>query len=101
MAEIQLAGNGSARNGAGELEIRADGQPLADWIAPVELPFARSEGSENIAGAYAGLTSWNCPDDLVGHFLGGADSHLHSGPHDKTALLGCECGDVGCWPLMA
>lgn len=33
--------------------------------------------------------------------MGRKASHLHSGPAEKTVLLGCECGEPGCWPLMA
>jgi len=101
MPEVEFRWNQTPRNGAGELEVRVDGQALADWIRAVELPFARAEGAEVIAGSYSGLSASHCPDDLVSHFLGGEDSHLDAGPRDKTVLLGCECGDVGCWPLMA
>jgi len=38
---------------------------------------------------------------ISAHYLGAADSHLNCGPHDKTALLDCECGCPGCWTLMA
>jgi hypothetical protein len=34
-------------------------------------------------------------------FLGNEDSHLYCGPREKTVLLGCTCGEPGCWPLMA
>ena len=74
---------------------------MAEWIRDPELPFARAEGFPGTAGTYAGLDRVELPDDLVAHFLGGDGSHLHSGPQDKTVLLGCECGEVGCWPLMA
>jgi hypothetical protein len=39
--------------------------------------------------------------DLAGQFLGGRGTPMFSGSEEKTALLGCGCGEVGCSPLMA
>src|SRR6185295_18506587 len=100
VSEIQFTWKSTGNEGAGELEITVDGQPLANWIRDVEMPFAQAEDPENgecIAGAYAGLTDSACPDDLVAHFLGCGSSSADG----KTVLLGCNCGVVGCWPLMA
>jgi hypothetical protein len=38
---------------------------------------------------------------VIEHFLGDPGSHMYCGPREKTVLLGCTCGDAGCWPLMA
>lgn len=49
-------------------------------------------------GAYGGLVpAFYRYGPLDEHFLGKENPGL--GP--KTAVLGCQCGDVGCWPLMA
>jgi hypothetical protein len=74
---------------------------LAELVRAVELPHARAEGAPSIAGAYAGLDPSLLPGGVRAHFLGGAGSDLACGPRDKTVLLGCDCGEPGCWPLMA
>ena len=91
----------AGHDGAGELRIAVDGTPLAEMIAVVEAPSALAEGHADLAGSYAGLAGWACPSDLQRHLLGGLDPHLHAGPRDKSVLMGCECGEAGCWPLMA
>jgi hypothetical protein len=83
------------------LRIDVDGGPLAQMIAAIEAPFAQAEGHPDLAGGYTGLAGWACPKNLERHFLGDDSSHLHCGPQDKTVLMGCECGQARCWPLMA
>jgi hypothetical protein len=70
-------------------------------VGEVELPFARVEDRPNIAGGYRGLPLGLLKGRLPQHFLGSPDSHLDCGPHHKTVLLGCGCGEAGCWPLMS
>lgn len=83
------------------IDIVVNERELPELVGELERPFAEVEGSPSIAGSYIGLR----PDQLDGspgnHFLGSAHSHLSCGPEAKTVLLGCECGEPGCWPLMA
>src|SRR5687767_544224 len=54
-----------------------------------EAPSAERDGQPQLAGAYAGL--W--PElwaDLPEQYGDG-----------RAAVLGCECGEPGCWPLRA
>jgi hypothetical protein len=80
------------------VEIRINGVPLPDLVRPVELPFAEAEGNPKIAGAYSGLpASIYLPPSR--HFRGESRSGRSDG---KVELLGCgDCGEVGCWPLLA
>lgn len=88
-----------AERGSGpSIEIEIDGRPLQELARSVELPHAQAEGSPSIAGGYEGLG----PDQINrerGHFLG---SPVATSFEDgDTVLLGCECGEWGCWPLTA
>ncbi len=82
------------------LRVEVDGQRLAELATAVEAPFRAAEGSPPRGASYAGLPKWRF-DDLLEHFLGGTKSHWYCGPDEKTVLLGCTCGEPGCWPLMA
>lgn len=78
--------------------IWVDGVPLEEWARRVELPFAEAEGKPHLAGQYEGLAG----DDLRWpdrHFLG--EPRLSNFDDGDTVLLGCNCGDWGCWPLVA
>ena len=83
------------------LDVIVNGRLLADVMREIELPMAEADGKPSTAGGYRGLPRWPLKGRLHEHFLGSPDSHLHCGPHDKTVLLGCGCGEPGCWPLMA
>jgi hypothetical protein len=80
--------------------IEVNGRPLVELVGEVERPFAEREGSPGIAGAYAPL-ELRVFDSVDEHFHGAPGSDLVCGPRDKTVLLGCDCGEPGCWPLMA
>jgi hypothetical protein len=74
------------------------GTPLPDLVRKAELPFARREGKPHLAGSYAGLS----PDEVrrpSRHFLG--EPVLSWFGDGDTVLLGCVCGDWGCWPFTA
>lgn len=85
--------------------ILVDGRSLSELVGEVERLPASAEGSPSLAGNYAGLAPWAFEGDgarsVSAHYLGGEGSHLHAGPRKKTVLLGCPCGEAGCWPLMA
>jgi hypothetical protein len=73
---------------------------LCDLVRAVELPFAATEGKPGLAGQYSGL-QWHPstdPVELMRHYLGDPDpAYLYQG---RTQILGCECGEPGCWPLV-
>ncbi|NUP11779.1 MAG: hypothetical protein HOW73_37505 [Polyangiaceae bacterium] len=83
---------------ASGLRILINGIDLVELVRLVELPFASAEGSPSIAGAYAGLPPEEvCPPSR--HFYGEPSNELlHS--RSKVQILGCECGEPGCWPLL-
>jgi len=83
------------------VRVLVDERDLAELVREVELPHARAEGAPGIAGAYAGLAPSWFKGGLRAHFLGGDGSDLACGSREKTVLLGCDCGEPGCWPLMA
>ena len=73
-----------------------DGVPLVELARRVEEPAASAEGHPDLAGSYAPLLSEGLP---MKHFLGRPSlSWFDDG---DTVLLGCSCGDWGCWPLTA
>jgi hypothetical protein len=78
------------------VNIRIDGQLLADIIKRVELPMATAEGHPDIAGGY---TSIPLPDDPERYYMG---QHEQCWGHNgrKSLLLDCDCGCPGCWPLL-
>lgn len=87
-----------ATDDAPYLEIKIDGEPLEAIARRAELPSARANRQERLAGAYSGLTRLEAVRWPSRHFLG--DPALSAGS-DETVLLGCDCGDWGCWPLFA
>jgi hypothetical protein len=100
MDEVHFARRATDENGE-VVEIEVNGRPLAEVVGEVERPFAEAEGHPSIAGSYLGLVRWQLAGTPSEHFMGTPDSHLHCGPKHKTVLLGCVCGEPGCWPLMA
>lgn len=79
--------------------IYVNGRSLVDIIREVERPFATREGHPNLAGQYVGLPA---------HFLLAPSRYLlgklSDGPWcdpERIVLLQCECGEWGCWPLLA
>jgi len=76
-----------------------NGVELRELAAEAEGPAAAAEGQTALAGSYAGLHD---SDDLLWpsrHFLG--QPHLEWFGDGDTVLLGCTCGEWGCWPLTA
>lgn len=84
---------------SGGIRLFVNGQNFADLVREQELRFATAEGSPSIAGAYAGLPP--SPDVLPpsGHFLGRPTAALYDFD-ERVQILGCECGEPGCWPLV-
>jgi hypothetical protein len=74
-----------------------DGAPLTILITQFEL----SKGFADPAGGYGGLVpSFNRFGRLDRHFCGEARKRGMSDKDGEIWVLACECGEVGCWPLM-
>ncbi|PRY18933.1 hypothetical protein [Pseudosporangium ferrugineum] len=76
--------------------------PLVDGVSLVELVagFERAAGFD-VPGAYAGLVLEHSRfGELTGYLAGAPESSYRAG-QGGIALLGCDCGEVGCWPLQA
>ena len=93
--------------------VRFDVRPWGDRSGPARelLPFVDNvslvdlvSGYEHAAGfdipgAYAGLVlDYFDFGDLTAYLIGRPDSAYWAG-RGVIDLLGCDCGEVGCWPL--
>ena len=91
-----------AELGIGDADVMSlyvDEVLLQDLIRPLEQPFADAEGNSDLAGQYVGLAN---PIGLgwpSRHYLGEPKATWFG--DGDTILLGCNCGDAGCWPLIA
>src|SRR5262245_45170198 len=81
------------------IQIKINGRDLVELVRAVENPFAYKEGAASISGAYAGLPPNEETLPPSKHFLGEPSAALYR-YGAKTQVLGCECGEVGCWPLL-
>ncbi len=66
-----------------------DGEPLTDLIHR----FERGAGMERRDESYGGL--------IPAFFRFGTPAEHYLKTEKKIPLLGCECGEWGCWPLLA
>src|SRR5688572_11386540 len=71
------------------VRIFINDKDLIKLLKDFETPLAKSEGSENIAGGYDGLTSIELHKSLTDRQ-----------GDEKARILECECGCDGCWPFM-
>ena len=77
--------------------------PILDEIPLTELiqSYERAKGYKP-AGGYGGLIPrWFNYGPLDIYFLGDFDNDSYFGRMGRIYLLGCSCGEVGCWPLAA
>jgi hypothetical protein len=81
------------------IEPHVDGRSLIEIVKAVELPAATEGREPDLAGAYYGLTLTDEVAWPSRHFLG--EPVLQWFADGDTVLLGCQCGDWGCWPLTA
>jgi hypothetical protein len=92
--ELKIISAGQAE----EVRLLVDGVDLFERVRGVERAHAEREGHPRLAGAYAAL-----PAAAVlppSRHLWGEDALL--GCRDGTVALGiCDCGEPGCWPLLA
>ena len=72
---------------AARVAFAVDGQDLIELVRAIEVPHARRDGAEALAGNYA----WPL---LTARLL----NHL-SGETEEGVLLNCGCGLRDCWPL--
>lgn len=73
--------------------------PHVDGVALTELveQFERSSAYTDPAGGYGGLViDYYQFGPLDSYFLGLNDLWANG----KVPVLACQCGEVGCWPLM-
>ncbi|SKA95663.1 hypothetical protein SAMN06295879_2056 [Agreia bicolorata] len=83
------------QNGAVSLVPEIDGTRLTELVADFEAGF-----SDSPTGGYGGIVPQHFKfGDLSKYYLG-LDDHQWPAP-GEVWLLGCECGEVGCWPLSA
>lgn len=82
-------------SGAAEVVPVVDGEELADLIHA----FEKRQGWRPGGVSYAGLvpTSFRFGPLRI-HFLAAGGAFK---VRQKVPLLGCECGEWGCWPLLA
>lgn len=72
-----------------------NGAPLADMVES----FEKQVGFDDPAGGYGGLVpSFYRFGPLNQHFKATGAAHLVD---SNVPVLGCECGECGCWPLLA
>jgi len=76
-----------------------NGTSLVELARVAETSAARPTGESGLAGSYSGLPAFTDSRWPLHHYLG---SPLMSWFKERdTVLLGCDCGEWGCWPLAA
>lgn len=81
----------------GDVEVvpYVDGIPLITRALEFE-----AEHGMTPAGGYGGIYAARFKfGDLSRYFLGQGDDLWHEA--GRPSLLGCDCGELGCWPLQA
>ena len=79
-----------------EIVLSIDGTPLAELVAEYE-----EEIAADVVGGYRGIIPERVScHPLSAYFLGQPESQYWRSI-GKIALLGCQCGESGCWPLYA
>lgn len=72
--------------------VLVNGTPLVELVRRWEDVAAQATGERSLAGSYAGLPA-RFAEEIQTAWLGGSGG--------RVTLLGCECGEPGCWPLLA
>lgn len=78
--------------------------PSIDGVALSALvtDFERSNGYSDPAGGYGGIVpAFFSYGPLEMYFRGQAGNQGEGDRDDEIYVLACDCGEVGCWPLMA
>ncbi|MDR0443217.1 MAG: hypothetical protein LBH44_07425 [Treponema sp.] len=76
------------------INIYINGKKLSDILKEYEKQF-----DEKIAGKYDGIPL-SYFGDIIKHFTGKIDKDMLN-YNGKTQLLGCACGEAGCWPFLS
>src|SRR5215471_18215401 len=85
------------REGVFAIRPAVNGTPLTDMISS----FERDQDFKP-AGTYGGLIpQWANYGPLDRYFLGDFGQKSYFVRMGAVYLLGCQCGEVGCWPLTA
>ncbi|MEV6608890.1 hypothetical protein [Kutzneria sp. NPDC051319] len=92
--EIQFDCRLHTDRGVLEVVPRVDGVPLTELIDRFETGAQMQPAGDAYGGLIPQFFRFGPMDD---HFRGRSTNAM--GP--KTPVLGCECGEWGCWPLMA
>lgn len=79
--------------GIGAVTPCIDGEPLTQMITA----FEQSHGHTDPAGGYGALRS---SDFSPGLLLLEAPAPAETRAPEDAYLLGCNCGETGCWPLL-
>ncbi len=76
--------------------------PYVDDVSLVDLVSGYEQAAGfDVPGAYAGLVLENVSlGDLAAYLIGEPEAAYRAN-HGTIALLGCDCGELGCWPLEA
>jgi hypothetical protein len=81
------------------VNVFVNGGNLVDILREAELPFAAREGKPDLAGNYVGLP----PEEVFlpsPRLLGEPTTYYdYDSSEGKIAILGCVCGEPGCWPF--
>jgi hypothetical protein len=100
MANVIVFSQDRIATGSGELHdlvnIYIDGRALTAIMREFESEMAEREGHPDLAGGYAPFVNSQAAEN---HYLG-RHSEKWGESKTKTALLECECGCSGCWPLL-
>lgn len=83
-------------HGGHELVPYVDGVRLLDLVSTYERA-ARFD----VAGQYAGLVLDHFNYGDLTEYLTGEPGYAFGDKPGTIALLGCDCGEVGCWPFLA
>jgi hypothetical protein len=77
--------------------------PRVDGVLLTTLAeeFEQTHGLTDPAGGYGGLIpEFFRYGPLDRYFLGKSETPYFASAPRRIIVLGCECGEVGCWPLM-
>lgn len=83
------------------VEILIDGKLLTDNVRDAESESATKEGHPDLAGKYSGLPWEVIPTDLLLGQATGIWRVLEANQGERVPVLICDCGEPGCWPLVA
>ena len=98
MDRIEFIRDTTVGSADARVRILINGVGLEALARKVELPFAVRDGTPKLAGKYVGLrlTDLAPPSRILFGDAGGGPFSYGS----ETQVLGCDCEEPGCWPLV-